>query len=548
MTRFLAPLCAALCAAAVPAQMSGSYIINPAGGTGVFVSFTAAVSALFVNGVNAPVTMLVAPASYNESVLIPPIPGTSATNTVTFRALIGPGTVMLHGNGGDNIAMLAVRFAHNPGIVFDGLDFVDAPGNAIYGTTFVEGVEIMNCNFGPQHLGPSGYPRGALINATFDQNEAGWKIHHNHMTCPAGSSAFGIYLQNGGGWDIHHNSIDLNGTQHGIYLINNNTRLDTIWDNLIFGALQNQSGNYASNATAISVDVSNFNNDIVNNTFLVTIPGAGAIIASVGFGTNLNRMYGNVFALTGGGTCISQDSYNSPPQYIFRSDGNLFYVPNGGEVGRLGASNTGFNTLSAWQAASGQDAGSVQADPQFVQGIVAPYDLHVLSTSPTRNAAINTPAYVTTDYDGRARDAQPDIGAYEGSGFGVFGQGCAGTNSQVPVIGATGTAAIGGSNFAITLANARANSLSLLIGGFSRTQAGPIQLPYSLGGGCSVLVSPDAVRNMVSDPQGAATAPTPIPNDPGLQGHNIYFQWAVVDPNSVSPIGVTVSNGGVLQL
>ena len=72
----------------LPAQYTGTLQIVPAGGSGVFQTFTQAVNALFVNGVAGPVTVLVHPGTYNESVLVPPIPGASPTNTVTFKALV----------------------------------------------------------------------------------------------------------------------------------------------------------------------------------------------------------------------------------------------------------------------------------------------------------------------------------------------------------------------------------------------------------------------------------------------------------------------------
>lgn len=552
MNRTLACLCTALCAGTIPAQMSGTYFINPAGGATTFHTFSEAVSALFVNGVSGPVQIMVFPGTYTESVLIPPISGASASNTITFQSLLGQGTVLLHGNGGDNFALLAVRFAHNIGMVFDGLDVVDAPGFAFSGTHFVEAVEIEHCVIGPNHISPGGYPGRALIFSDNDFAEAGWHVHHNQMTFPAGNSGYGLYISNGGGWEIDHNSIDLGGCDHGLYLINNNQRFDSIWDNLFFGSLVNAGGTYASNVSVISVDVSNFNNDIVHNTFLVTIPGSGCIIANVGYppggSLDINRTYGNIFGLTGGGTCISVTSYQSPPVYSFLSEGNLFWLPNGGEFGRLDPSQPGFTTLASWQAASGQDNTSITGDPLFVQGSTAPYDLHILPTSPARDAAVNTPPYVTTDFDGRIRDASPDIGAYETTSFAVYGQGCAGTAGLIPVIGGSGPVAIPSPTFAITLANARANAFSLLIGGSSRTNSGSLQLPYDIGGGCFVLASPDGSRSVTTDGAGNATAAMPIPNSQTLIGVNLFFQWVVIDPNSGSQFGLAVSNGGALQL
>jgi len=543
-------IAAAMCAGVLEAQMSGPFVIDPSSGPGVFHSFTEAVNALFVNGVNGPVDVFVFPGTYNESVLVPPISGTSAVNVVTFRAIAGPGTVSIAGGAGDTFALLAVSFLHSRSLVWDGIDFAGGPGFAISGTGYCEDIEVRNCSFAPnQRNNSAGEFRHALIVADLRGGEIGWRIHHNRMTIPnrLSRTAYGIYVQQGGNWEIHHNSIDLNGCSHGIYLINDNTRLDSIYDNLIFGSLASNTGSSASSVSAISVDVSNFNNDIAHNTFVVTIPTTGSIISSAGFGTNLNRMYGNVFVLLAGGTCISSDTYNSPPQYIFLSDGNDFWAP-AGEIGRLGSSNPGFTTLAAWQAASGRDLNSINADPLLVNTSVLPFDLHPLPASPVKNAATNTPAIVTTDFDGRLRDATPDIGAYELSGFAFYGLGCAGTGGLVPAIGNTGTIAIGSANFAVTVSQANANSVAILLAGFSRTVFNSVPLPFDIGGGCSVQAAPDLTFLAFTDPGGAGSFTTGIPNNPLLIGLSVFFQWGVVDPNSGSSLGATVSNAGALQL
>ncbi len=65
--------------------LSGSFTINPTGsGSSNFPSFTSAVSTLANCGISGPVTFTVAAGTYNEQISIPFIPGSSATNTVTF--------------------------------------------------------------------------------------------------------------------------------------------------------------------------------------------------------------------------------------------------------------------------------------------------------------------------------------------------------------------------------------------------------------------------------------------------------------------------------
>jgi len=96
------------------------------------------------------------------------------------------------------------------------------------------------------------------------------------------------------------------------------------------------------------------------------------------------------------------------------SDNNLFFVSGTGGVLGLYNNANRFD-LAAWQAATGVDAASLNADPLFADpaGDAAHLDLHLLAASPA--AGTGTPiAAVTADFDGSARDAAaPDIGADE---------------------------------------------------------------------------------------------------------------------------------------
>lgn len=542
-------LAAVACTAALPAQLSGTYTIDPSGAAN-FRSFTEAVNAMFVAGINGPVDVAVLPGTYTESVLVPPIPGTDQ-HRITFRAVVGAGTVQLNGAAGNTFALLGVAFAKNSSITWDGFDFVSAPGHAISGSTFCENMEIRNCTFGPNHrANATGEFRHALIVGESSGSDGGWHVHHNTFTVPnyTNRTTYGIYLQNGGGWDIHDNEWDLNGCTYGIYLINNNRTLDKIWNNLFYGSLYATTSTSFSSVAAVKLDVSNYDNDVVHNTFLVTIPTTGCLIATGGLsGTSpaTNRIHGNIMMLTGAGTCIVASSSTVP----IVSDGNVFWAP-AGEVGRVGSNATTsvlYQNLAAWQSGAGVDTASVEADPLFLS-TGTPLNLRVAPGSPSTNLAVNTPVYVTTDFDGRLRDATPDAGAFESTSFAIFGSGCPGTGGLVPMIGSSGTVALGSTNFSVDLSNAAPNTLAILIGGVSRTMAGPIALPFDLGGGCFVRTSQEAAFTGVTTAQGTAFLPLPIPSNPQFVGTDFFLQWAVFDPNSASPFGVTTSDAGALQI
>lgn len=535
--------------ALLPAQLSGNYTIDPAGGPGIYVTFQDAVNAAVSSGVSGPVTFVVNPGTYTESVSIVQIPGASATNTVTFLALV-PGLVHLVGATTHTFSFSGVTAARAGWVVFDGLDFMSAPGCAIFATSFTDGCEVRNCTFGPNHRPATG-SRDALIEVTGGTTDVGWKVHHNQFTFPnrVSRTAYGIYMQQCGGWTIHHNVCDLNGCNYGVYMINQNRRLDTVYNNVFFGSLYTSTS--ATSVAVIKADVSNYDNDFAHNSFYVTMSGsAGSIIASSGLGGTVpatNRIRNNVFHLTGVGTCIVQalDATTQLPR-PFVSDGNVFHAP-AGEIGRLGGTNPGITTLAAWQAASGQDAASVQADPLYRNVASNPPDLRFQPGSPAQNLSVLTPAYVTTDLLGRLRDALPDAGAFEGTSFATYGQGCPGTGSLVPAISHSGTLALG-SPVSIDLQNALGNAVAVSIVGFSRTMYGPTPLPFALGGGCFVLASPDVTSFVVTSGSGTASAGMFIPNDITLLGLDLFWQWAVLDAASPSPFGIATSNGGALQL
>lgn len=115
---------------------------------------------------------------------------------------------------------------------------------------------------------------------------------------------------------------------------------------------------------------------------------------------------------TGSNYAVEYAGTNSSPAGLTASN-NIFYTSGAGGV--LGFHNGPQSTLAAWQAATGVDAGSINADPVFANpnGNATSFDLHLKGPTPANNAG--TPiGTVTIDFDGQARSATtPDIGADE---------------------------------------------------------------------------------------------------------------------------------------
>jgi hypothetical protein len=130
----------------------------------------------------------------------------------------------------------------------------------------------------------------------------------------------------------------------------------------------------------------------------------------------------------------------------------------------------------------------------------------------------------------------------------VFGTGCAGTGAFTPVIGSSNAPLINTTNFQVELNDAWGGpTVAIFALDLSRTSVGSIPLPFSLGGGCSLLVGTGALLPHVLTGSGPGTGTAAqvlaVPNNPGLHGLFLYSQWGVSDPGSASPLQVAVTAG-----
>lgn len=95
---------------------------------------------------------------------------------------------------------------------------------------------------------------------------------------------------------------------------------------------------------------------------------------------------------------------------------NVYFANGSGAV--FGFFNSlGVANLAAWQAAVGQDANSIEADPQYNDPTNATPDLHLHPTNPTAAEGNGVDVGVTDDFDGQTRSTLTpvDIGADAGN-------------------------------------------------------------------------------------------------------------------------------------
>ncbi len=124
---------------------------------------------------------------------------------------------------------------------------------------------------------------------------------------------------------------------------------------------------------------------------------------------------------------------------------------------------------------------------------------------------------------------------YDGVGYELaplpVGNGC---GSPLPQIGSLGQPVMT-RPFAVTLGNAPANSLAMLVIGFSATSWNGAPLPFPLATlgfpGCDLNVAPDLNLFFATDGSGNATYPITVP---ALAPIDAFWQWGVLGPGGLA--------------
>ena len=432
--------------------LSGTYTI---GATGTYADFATAITDLNAYGVCGPVIFDVEDGVYNEQLVLGPVIGMDATNTVTFRGQSGDpalATISFAATLSTENYVVALNEAdyyafedltmENTGVTYGRV--MDFQGGADWNT--VTGCHLMNastttstnrcvifstsgnnnhnCSFIDNVIeggsyGVYWYGAGTASlseGVVFDGNEFldnyyyGSRLYYvkdatftNNVThgdvAYTGSRFANYFYYCDGAFNISGNHIYGDGTSGWYYGIYMGQADGAASDRGLISNNMVQVGKPGTTSTMYGIYSTNSGfMDIHGNSVLVSEGGASSrgYYATSGGATSVTN--NNFVNYTAGYGVYVQSSFS-----VAEMDYNNIHSP-GGNVGYFGANQA---TLADWQTASGFDANSMDVDPLYY----STSDLHVCAD--TLNGAGASHPEVTVDFDGQPRAATPDIGADE---------------------------------------------------------------------------------------------------------------------------------------
>ncbi len=439
------------------AQLSGIKTIG--GTTPDYTTVADAVVALQTLGVNGPIIFNIRPGTYSGKADLGIVAGTSATNTIIFKAENNDSTSVIIT---DTASLTGANYTFH---VF-GTDYltirnvtISRTGANTNSTVISIGsnsrfFQLRNCiiesdvttgtaNTNAQIYFPLGGTSDSSI--TFENNifRGGsmglyvqgqgpaatipiMQIKNNQFIDQSSRAMQLTYLNSP---DIQGNTIttqSINTAYRGIILrrvngdftVTSNRILGSAGNPLQFDTCNGSSGNealiannflQAQGTTAVrGIFVSNcsflnFYHNTVNIT-AINLTAAAFFINNQGLSSALN-VRNNIFVNTGGGVTFSLTA-GGLGGLATSNNNDLFVSPSSAFLAILDTADLA--TLADWQTASSKDANSVSADPEFISTT----DLHAGSSGVNDLATFI--ASVPTDIDGQSRSVtRPDLGADE---------------------------------------------------------------------------------------------------------------------------------------
>ncbi|MDX2002478.1 MAG: right-handed parallel beta-helix repeat-containing protein [Chitinophagales bacterium] len=497
--------------------LAGTYTINstlPTAGTN-FQSFNDAASALNNCGIAGAVVFNVSPGTYNEQVTLLEIPGSSASNTVTFdganadsvilthNGTIKWATFLLKGTDYVTITNMTVRATastdtwgiqfmneadHNTvdnckvevsassttdcvGILASASETNDATEGNTANYLTISNNTITGGEYGIELQGSTAIAlknivitgntlRSAYTYPIYADDVDSIVVTNNNVSNTRATGGDGIYLLDML-WYVEVTGNVVNVNDYGIYILDGNTNASQngrgrVWNNMV-----TSSGNYGiylNNCDSIDV----FHNSVYAETGMYANDCGGLDVRNNIFVSTIDYAYEDPDAATTSG-------------YV-GLDYNIYYRTDGGNIALFPTARV---DLAAWQTAyPAFNDSSIQGDPNFVSTA----DLHVLGL--LANDKGDNSVGLSMDIDGDTRPLVPsvrvDIGAdeYEPAANDIavvdilspVGGTCGATSDEVIVVlYNNGTASQ--TNVPVTV-----NVTGSVTGTVSGTLAGPLQV------------------------------------------------------------------------
>jgi hypothetical protein len=209
------------------------------------------------------VTLTVASGTYKESWGIFPIAGTSATNTVTFRAF-SPLSVRLQPSIRQTVRLVdATSQFPLQHVILDGFDFI--PGTTstsyapIWGGANCDFIEIKNCRFQAFAAAPS------LLHITGSGGvyASNWRIHHNEFRVIDIFRGLNIYYPTN--FEVYQNTFVLKRCIAGLTILSRTDNSIRVYNNVFSGKVADRDPTYG----AIVMTSNSDGIEITHNTVLI---------------------------------------------------------------------------------------------------------------------------------------------------------------------------------------------------------------------------------------------------------------------------------------
>lgn len=419
--------------------LHGTYTIDQTG-AGDFTSFSDAVQALGILGVDGAVTFDVKEDTYDETFSLDSIPGSSEVNTVTFlgentNVIMTPSSIPNQSqfillNQISNIRFDSIQFIHKANVTvnmivingpasnfsaencvfsfdydekiydyFQGITATSISDITVRNNDFSGGTTSLSADNCDSIIFESNYTNGILI-----RNSTDIAINKNEFN--VSGYGYGLSLSQSDNFSITDNKINPGYPTYGtVYIYYNNpvttpSKPSVISNNFIF----------TPNALVIKTmdSLSFFYNTIVSDKGALDLKmNSGS--APVAFNSKIK----NNILVAGSGDVITTDNEFENVEI----DYNLYYTPDSGKFisyGLTGSSSTEeYASLSDWQAAyPANDAHSRFFKPVFA----GPSDLHITSDTDYRFGDPSVGISFDIDGDPRSLTGPVDVGADQFSG------------------------------------------------------------------------------------------------------------------------------------